>query len=1562
VNSDSVTATADELQATLVNRSLNPPVGSKYGFRWVRVVDPNCRQVVSPPSERFNFFVAPPTFTLTPTAVRCHGDSNGSIRVNITPADPAISSFVVNVFNSESSTITRDQVWQDTTSILIESRPGFTYPAGTYWVSVQNNTKTDILGSCTSDRRSVIIDTPAPVTGTIQAQPVSCFGGDNGGATVHPTGGVGGYGAYEWQRRSDGTVIARDTPTISGLTAGRYTVSFTDGHNCRADTTNTTINITQPSALTVTISATERVHGFQVSCDGKPDGHITATASGGTKGTVGEGYSYQWTNGPQSATYSGLAAGTYTVTATDANGCQAQEFITLTAKPTPNFVFSNIVHNTCPGQSEGSFFVPSPSHLEGSAIFNLSPAGDTRVSNNTLTASNLRSGAYTVTVTDNRGEQCATSNQVIVSEPAGYSVSLSAPTPHNGRAISCSGATDGSLTAVVTNNATGQPTTANINLYTWFEIPNETTSIASGPATTSISNRGEGTYRVVVRYNTQCETSASLFLDAPEPVSPGISITSNYNGLPISCRGRADGELTASASGGTGAFEYRWNGAFAATGPVLTHIGAGTHTVTATDMNGCRGTVSFTLLDPIAVSAAISVESRYNGFDIRCSGDSSGHLRATGSGGTGSALGYSFEWSTGAQGADLTGLRAGTYSVTVTDANGCVASATREITEPTPVTAEIAVRSNFNGQPISCHGAANGQLEAGGSGGASGFLYRWSTGATGAVLSGLRAGAYTVTATDANGCSTVAHRTIDDPDPVAVDSIRQSDYRGFGVSCAGASDGYLIASASGGTGAIDYDWINTTERTRTLSAVGAGTFTVRATDANGCVAEETRTLTQPAAVTLSLLSDRDIACFNGSDGQIQVAAAGGVAGYEYSADGLTWLPDATFSNLTARSYTLHVRDANRCSASLTNTLTQPPPLVIGFTDIEPAYCADPRGRTRAVVSGGVGSYVLEWRDSVNRVFDTDELIEHLSPGVYTLSVSDGNRCTLSRPIGIVSADGPVVSITETVAPLCSYSADGRITLAATGNGPFTYRWPGGQTGATLVGAAQGTYIATVRDVNGCETTQSATLTAPPALAVRLLESVNPACFGDANGSLNVAGEGGTPDYTFGWGTRTGASISGLAEGTYTVTLTDANACTTRETFTLRQPEPLRLNLADRVLPRCFGACNGLLQVAALGGNGQYQYTWANGTQNETAQQLCAGNYMVTATDRRGCTVSQTYALGQPPALQLRLLENRPPDCHNGCNGRLQVDAVGGTGMARWLWSNGAAVPAINNLCAGGYSVTATDENACTVSASYTLRNPDKLEVYLGDGVTLCVGQTHVLDAGPQWVSYVWSSNTGFTSTQQRVVIREAGRYHVAVRNALGCEAGGEFLLETSRNLLTASFLMPAEAFVADTIAFIDVSWPLPESATWQFPPEMKKLINLGDVVFGQFNRSGTYTVTLTTALGECRDVVGKNIRIVPSAEPVTGGRLGYREMVNHFGVYPNPSAGMFQVLVDLAETAPIALSVWNPVTGRMVATHRASDNRVYDLSFDLAHAGPGTYVLRLDYGAGSRYIRFLIIR
>jgi len=417
----------------------------------------------------------------------------------------------------------------------------------------------------------------------------------------------------------------------------------------------------------------------------------------------------------------------------------------------------------------------------------------------TASITGLAAGAYSVTVTDAAG--CGTLNySFTISEPTALVASIGSTAN-----VSCNGDNTGSASA----SATG-----GIGPYTY--------AWSNGATTASNTGLMAGTYTVTVTDASGCTDTEIVTITEPTALVASVGSSTN-----VLCNSGSNGSATATASGGTAAYTFLWsNGSSTAT---VTGLSAGTYTVTVTDANGCTDTDIVTISEPAALVANVTSSN-----NASCNGSNDGAATASAAGGTAP---YSFSWSNGASTAGATGLIAGSYTVTVTDANGCTDTDVVNITEPAILVASIS--GNVN---VSCNGGANGSLTASATGGTTAYTYLWSDGSTAATASGLSAGTYTVTITDANGCSDTESAIVTEPTLLLLSTSAVN------VTCNGGLDGAIDLTVSGGTTSYTFSW-SSGAVTEDINSIAAGTYTVTVTDANGCSDNTSETLSEPAVLT-----------------------------------------------------------------------------------------------------------------------------------------------------------------------------------------------------------------------------------------------------------------------------------------------------------------------------------------------------------------------------------------------------------------------------------------------------------------------------------------------------------------------------------------------------------------------------------------------------------------------------------------------------------------------------------------------------------------------------------------
>ncbi len=659
---------------------------------------------------------------------------------------------------------------------------------------------------------------------------------------------------------------------------------------------------------------------------------------------------------------------------------------------------------------------------------------------------------------------------------------------------------------------------------------------------------------------------------------------------------------------------------------------------------------------------------------------------------------------------------ANTITYSYTDPNGCSNSCTFIITVNTALNLSTMVTN------VACKGGASGAIDLTPTGGTAPYTYDWSNDGPEAMdndtqdLAGLTAGTYTVTVTDAIGCSAIVSVMVTEPALVVSVTFTQTN-----VLCLGASTGAIDITAAGGTGAYTYDWtdiagINDTEDRTGLTA---GTYTVTVKDANGCTASTSVTITQPATGLSISVSQTNVLCFGASTGSINISATGGTGVYTYDWADIAGVNDTEDrTGLAAGTYTVIVTDANSCTASTAVTITQPATAVsVTSTQTNVLCFGASTGAIDITAAGGTGAYTYDWSD-IAGVNDTEDRTG-LAAGTYTVTVKDANGCTASTSATITQpATAVSVTFTQTNV-LCFGASTGAIDItAAGGTGAYTYDWSdiaGINDTEDRTGLAAGTYTVTVKDANGCTASTSATITQPASGLTVGSTQTNVLCFGASTGAINITAAGGTGVYTYDWSDIAGINDTedrtGLAAGTYTVTVKDANGCTASTSATITQPASGLTVGSTQTNVLCFGASTGAINITAAGGTGVYTYDWSdlagiNDAEDRTG--LAAGTYTVIVTDANSCTASTAVTITQPAAAVSVTFTQTNVLCFGASTGAIDITAAGGTGAYTYDWSDIAGVNDTEDrtgLAAGTYTVTVKDANGCTASTSATITQP-----------------------------------------------------------------------------------------------------------------------------------------------------------------------------------------------------------------------------------------------------------------
>jgi len=859
--------------------------------------------------------------------------------------------------------------------------------AGNYIVTVTDNS-----GCIATANVSIQQPLAALMVSTTKVD-VKCFGSSSATATALVQGGTAPY-SYSWN-----TIPVQTTATANNLSAGNYIVTVTDNSGCIA-TAN--VSIQQPLALLI-VSTTK----VDAKCFGSSSASATALVQGGTAP-----YSYSWNTLPvqTTATANNLSAGNYIVTVTDNSGCLATANVSIQQPLAALLVSTTQVNVLCFGGSSAS---ATALVQGGTAPYSYS--WNTIPVQTTATASNLSSGNYIVTVTDNDG--CIASANVSIQQPLAGMIVTS--TKVDGQ---CFGSSSASATAIV------QGGTAPYS-YSWNTLPVQTTATAN--------NLSAGNYIVTVTDNSGCIATVNVSIQ--QPLAGMIVTTTKVDGQ---CFGSSSASATAIVQGGTTPYSYSWNTLPVQTTATANNLSSGNYIVTVTDNSGCIVTANVSIQQPLAALMVSTTQ-----VDVLCFGSSSASATAIVQGGTAP---YSYSWNTlpVQTTATANNLSAGNYMVTVTDNNGCIATANVIINQPLIGLIVNPIQTN-----VLCYGEATGSATAIPTGGTEPYMYLWNTipPQTTATVKNLPAGNYTVKVTDSQGCIATANVSITQPEPIT-----------------GSAMVAIVLTGLGGTGPLIYTLNGVSNGTGIFTNIESGIeYIWTITDANNC-----QVLTGKIGLCLNpldlvLIDKVNVLCFNGNTGSIKVEASGGDAPYEYKLNNSPYQVSGTFNSLIAGAYTVSVRDAKGKTSIIPVTITQPTLLTVTTIQTNILCQGQTTGSATALAQGGTSPYSYSWNTLPVK---TTVTATGLTAGTYSVIVTDANGCTATAQVTIVASNSlPAAAFTFSPSGLYTYTFV-NASLNAT-----SYLWDFGDGQASTIAnpvhvySAAGTYTVKLTAANDCGT-------------------------------------------------------------------------------------------------------------------------------------------------------------------------------------------------------------------------------------------------------------------------------------------------------------------------------------------------------------------------------------------------------------------------------------------------------------------------------------------------------------
>jgi gliding motility-associated-like protein len=1031
--------------------------------------------------------------------------------------------------------------------------------------------------------------------------------------------------------------------------------------------------------------------------------------------------------------------------------------VEISAIQPPSIASADVTNVSCNGEADGSINLMVTGGTGGPYSY----AWSNSQTGSSITG--LAAGSYTVTVTDNGNGGLTTTQTYNITQPSS-ALSLNGGVT----APSCSGGSNGSVTLLIS----GGTMPYNIS---WDN------GIQAGQ--TQPTNLPAGTYCATITDANGCTVNDCFTV--PQGVGGGPDVSADITD--ISCPGDNNGQITLSVSNANGGASFFWNTTPPSSGPQISNLSGGNYTVTVIDDANCRTIETYQVASVPPIQIAPIIEEPV------CVGDGNGSIQVSASGGNG---GFSYAWqgpsNFSSNNANINNLMAGTYNLTVTDANNCTQTASVTITEPSTA---LAI-SNIVPTPVNM--GNDGALNLSVNGGAQPYNYSWSGpnnfSSTNEDLTGLNLGGeYCVTVTDARGCTVSNCATVENV--LRINGSLITD------ACFDENNGAITLSVIGGVPPYNYNWNPGGATAPSLNNISSGNYSVTITDSDSPVNTITSTFVvgSSAAITVnpSVIPVQDDP--GNTNGSIMLNAGGGTPPLSYSWSGPNDFAASTanISNIGTGTYCITITDSNlgnNCAwdtcftVGLALPMSAPEVTAVGTTC---SYTTD--GVLTVTPQGGAAPYTITVTtatgEEITQVLqDGNSMVfENLPPGATTVSITDLFGNSVNNTPAMIGAPAPLQATIQDYQHATAGNCNGQVSAMVSGGTPgYTVAWSnGGGNGMMLDDLCGGFwYVANIIDANGC-VANAVDSVFINEFEVTLADVVGTTCPEDESGSVDINVSGGDPGYTFSWLDENSNEVSteedpsNLPAGVYTVLVSEPSGNTLSLTVTIETTFLLSIETNidsdyNGFDVSCPDAADGAASVVASGSAG-YIYEWTNAVTNDlvangaTVDDLEAGTYNVLVSDENGCVSTAVVTLEAPDSIAIEgfVQEVR---CTDGRNGSIGLDVSGGLSPYDYFWNNGAIDDRLSQLSPGGYTVTVLDDNNCESSATFTLANPAPIEVVFEsepatEGCNGVVFASGVGGTAPY--TFNWENVSGSNDSPQQMNLCP-GEYFVQVEDANGC--------------------------------------------------------------------------------------------------------------------------------------------------------------------------------------------------
>ncbi len=1015
------------------------------------------------------------------------------------------------------------------------------------------------------------------------------------------------------------------------------------------------------------------------------------------------------------------------------------------------------------------------------------------------------------------------------------------------------------------------------------------------------------------------------------------------------------------------------------------------------DIKPTNNTHTFTIEQPQALSLVSASHT-----DVSCYGGKDGSL--------------TLQWNGGVTGYDIylndtkikenytggyyqrTNMSAGTYVVRVVNANGCEQlEQSFEIKQPEPLQLSVSTT------PSECM-ANNATASLTVSGGNGGYSYNWAEVATSAVyplngtestIAALRSGTtYRATVTDTKNCSVQTDFVPEEiPMPEVninvIKNIECAESATGEVEFSHTTDNYsmsLFWKAAGTDEFTDHSIFDT--KTATASGLKQGIYKLRTANGYGCNSDLYFNIGEGI---LPFFADagtvNPATCYGTADGHFETEIVGGQNSYAYElwTEGKKVRESETrnglkIDNLAAAAYQLHLRhNVESCVdisfPAIEFSVGQPEQLMFVDSATVHNLCHDDaKGSFAQQWSGGVQDFTVflngkELEKTENREFK----VENLTVGEYELRVESAGACEAIETPFLVSEPAQLETSVTTELTNCM-DQTGKAQVEVTGGTKdYTYTWSKKELGQEYAVDVQGnlaeglalnrTYVVRVKDRYNCLHSESFKIDAPEPIVLALSEKTPVLCYGAENGEIGVdiANQGKFNLELWQDQTQLDAisnvetthSFTDLARGMYRVKVTSEHGCHRSSYVELGKGiVPMIVQTEAMGRETCNGRADGFIDTKVTGGVPPYQYQWSNGATTDKVEGIESGTFLLTATDANGCTEQKEWQLGRTSSIRILSSFLKDPNCSYTTDGTIDLAVDGGVGPYTFNMNEKEANLPAKDLAPGIYDIVITDTKDCALSASFTLNRPDTLTIDFEPDFNLCQGETATLTAPDFASEQNWTSDNGFTSKLSEVSLGQSGKYGLQVWSPKGCTTNDTIQITFFENKLNADFMVATEVFLGDEVVAVNNSEENYSSFKWEIDNAAVTEDSQDFLIFN-FNQVGSYEVALLLTDDICKDEMRKTVHVFEKGDEWE--KDGNEPLLKKYKVFPNPSTGLFTVLVEFSREVESTFSVVKISNGGVIETKDFEKTLTWQQEFNIEAAPKGQYAVVL-VAEGKQYV------